>query len=354
MSDNHSLRRPVLLRACILSLLILFILFLIAVPSTAAQEPDGIRIESEAKLKVPLEQADDVWAWLQTRYTDASWLARDGYEFRAAFGDEDFTDTYFDTADLVMLGQQSGVRYRVREVNSGPAIAKDDRQLLQLKLNRDDPTGLARSEIKFNAGPLELRPKSDDDVHPMIGLVQRNERQEMKAAFQSLGLDPYAMRPILTLQQNRKRVYIDDQFGAFATLTLDLCSTTSWGADLRWAEIELELNEIRYTVADEATRLWMESTILAIQNDLQQAFPRIEQDQTPKYNTTFNRIEAETWLPLPQVIKLGLTLDDIVAIEATVALGMLGLLLFTAGRLWRRLQSGRPEPEPATPLGDSV
>lgn len=359
MSDKRFPQLPRFLRARPFPFVLLLLLLLAAVPSAAAQDgvEDLVRIENEVKLKVPFEQTDEVWDWLQVRYGDAGWLNRDGHEFRAQFGDENFTDIYFDTASLDMLAQQSGIRHRSREIVSGPAVAKDDRHLLQIKMNRaDDPNGVSRSEIKFDAGYAELRPKSDDDVHPMIGLVQRNERDEMKSAFSALGLDPYSMRPILTLEQNRRRVYINDQFGAFATLTLDLCSTTSWGTNLRWTEIELELNEIRYTEADAETRLWMEGVTLAIQDDLMREFPGIQQDQTPKYNTTFNRINAATWIPLPLAIELGLTLDDIVAVEAALALVLLGLLIYAGGRVWQRLQSRGQETETQTPspLGESV
>lgn len=357
MSNKRFPQRSRLLSSGTFPAILLLLLLLAAVPSAAAQDgvEELVRIENEVKLKVPFEQTDEVWEWLQVRYGDAGWLNRDGHEFRAQFGDENFTDIYYDTANLDMLAEQSGVRHRSREIVSGPAVAKDDRHLLQIKMNRaDDPNGVSRSEIKFDAGYVELRPKSDDDIHPMIGLVQRNERQEMKSAFSALGLDPYAMRPILTLEQNRKRVYINDQFGAFATLTLDHVSTTSWGTNLRWTEIELELNEIRYTEADAETRLWMEGVTLAIQDDILREFPGIEQDQTPKYNTSFNRIEAATSIPLPLAIKLGLTMDDIVAIEAALAFALFGLLLFAGGRLWQRLQRGGQEPQTSSPLGESV
>jgi hypothetical protein len=33
-----------------------------------------------------------------------------------------------------------------------------------------------------------------------------------------------------------------------------VCFTNSWGTDLSWAEVELELNEIQYTEADEVER----------------------------------------------------------------------------------------------------
>lgn len=340
--NDHSRHLLYGLKSRTLLLLLFLVTFLALLPTAAAQDEtgfgaqdgDAVRIESEIKLKVPLQQSEDVWEWLQRRYTDASWLDRDGANFYASFGDEDFTDIYFDTPNLVMLAEQSGVRHRSRIVHSGPASEKDERELLQLKLNREDPTGVARSEIKFDVSP-RARIRTNEDVHPMLGLIGRTDREQLKALFQSWDINPNAMQPVLTLEQNRRRVYISDQAGAFATLTLDLCSTSSWGTDLHWAEMELELNEIRYTQADQATRLWMEQLIATIQSDLQQAFPEIVQDQTPKYNTAFDAIEAQTWLPVRFLIRWGLSMSDFMATVAVGGLALLGLAWYGAAR-WNR------------------
>lgn len=303
-----------LLSGALLALLLVMIYALSVIAAVnGATGGDDVRIEYEVKLKLPLAQLETVWAWAQARYTDCTWLNQEGYIFSAAFGDEDFTDTYFDTPDLRMLAAQGGVRHRVRVVHSGPAARKDNRQLLQVKLDRSDGVGLARSEIKFQV-PASGSGQSLDDAHPLLSLIMKSEREEFEAVFRALDIDPHTMQPILTLRQNRRRIYLSDQQGAFATLTFDLCSTTSWGADLQWAEIELELDENRYTGADDTERQRMGRVIRAIQSDLQQTFPAIEQDQTPKYNTAFARIEAAHWLPLRQWLQWRTHAADLVAV----------------------------------------
>lgn len=301
-------------------------------PVTATASPpdednDDVRIEYEVKLNVPLDQIDEVWAWLQTRYADTSWLDQNGYIFQAAFGDEGFTDTYFDTPDLQMLKGQNGVRHRARVVHSGPAERKDGRQLLQLKLNRDHAAGLARSEIKFQV-PTTGNDPALDNTHPLLSLIKRDEREEFEAAFRALDLNPYVMRPILTLEQHRRRIYLSDQEGAFATLTLDLCATSSWGVNLKWAEAELELDENRYTAADATERQQMEQVIEKIQTDVQAAFPAIEQSQTPKYNTAFTAIEATTWLPLRRLIQWQMSAADFIIIVMLSLVTMCGALWY--------------------------
>jgi hypothetical protein len=299
--------------------------------SSVQANDDGTRIEYEVKLRVPLEEMEAVWVWLQMRYADPSWLNVDGYVFQASFGDEDFTDTYFDTPDLRLLEREGGVRHRVRVVHTGPADSKDGRELLQVKLDRGDIAGVARSEIKFDVA----RPgdgSAVDEAHPLLSLVRKRQREEFATVFSSLRVNPYDMYPVLTITQNRRRIYLSDQDGAFATLTLDLCATNDWGVNLRWSEVELELNEIRYTEADGANRERMERVVALVQADLLAIFPNIVPDQTPKYNTAFTSIEATTRLPLRRLIKWRITLSDFLIIAAASLLAVCGTLGYAAHR----------------------
>lgn len=296
---------------------------------------ENVRIEYEIKLRLPLEQTEDIWDWLVQRYSDVSWLNGDGNLFTAEFGDEDFTDTYFDTPDLTILSENNGVRHRMRTVHSGPAIEKDDRQLIQVKLDRGDVTGVARSEIKFNVS-LGEDSKGADDSHALVGLVKRNERGEFKTLFYTSHIDPYQLKPLLTLSQNRRRIYLSDQKGAFATLTLDLVSTRSWGTRLKWAEMELELNEIRYTEANAEVRKSMERVIEKIQHDIQQAFSAIEPNQTPKYNTAFTFIEEATWIPVKQVFRRGISADSFFIISIIFTLILIAGVIYFFRFLWLR------------------
>ena len=261
-----------------------------------------LRIESEAKLRVPLEATESVWAWLQQRYADCSWLDRDGARFSAVLGDELFEDVYFDTPSLQLLATDSGIRHRSRIVKSGGAMHKDGRQLLQIKINRGDNTGLDRGEIKYSVNPGGRTP---DAQHQVLGLVDQDEREDCIRRITESGVDPYALRPVLRVDQVRRRVYLNDQQGAMATLTLDECSLREWGVRRNWTEIEIELNEIRYTEADEARRAWMKQLVTDVQADLQRQFPAILQDQTPKYTKAFRMMEQGAMVPIRPMIARG-------------------------------------------------
>ncbi|MBW6537645.1 MAG: CYTH domain-containing protein, partial [Mariniphaga sp.] len=81
-----------------------------------SNDDNNIRIEYEIKLRLPLEQIDEVWDWLVVSYKDVAWLNDEDYRFEAEFGNEDFTDTYFDTPDLMILSENNGIRHRMRTV----------------------------------------------------------------------------------------------------------------------------------------------------------------------------------------------------------------------------------------------
>ncbi|HEX6813668.1 MAG TPA: CYTH domain-containing protein [Planctomycetota bacterium] len=321
----------------------------LSLPAAAQQDPTGeftahgdniVRIEDEVKLRVPQDQVEAVWQWLVQRYGDCAWLARDGHTFQATFGDERFVDTYYDDPSLSLLQRNSGVRHRQRDVLAGSAAAKDGRALLQIKLSRDDPSGLARTEIKFKVDPpAELR--TAEDQHPMLGLVSRKDRAAVKSRLLEIGLDPIAMRPLVTVEQVRRRVYVADGEGALATVTLDQCNCSDYGTDLHWTEIELELNEIRFTQSKPEQRTWMKGVQTAIQQDLQAKFPAIVQDQTPKYTKSFLAIEQATWMPLRTMVRWRVTPGGLFAIGAGVAIAILAAVLFLVRRLRRRRQAVR-------------
>lgn len=298
-----------------------------------------VRVENEAKLAVPREITEQVWQWLRKRYADPGFLNRDGHQFTVTFGDEKFVDRYFDAPELKFLEWQSGVRHRSRTVMEGSATRKDGRQLVQLKLNRSDATGLERTEIKFAVKP---RPGvAPEDETMLLALVDKDDRADLAQRILELGVDPNQLRPILTIDQNRRRVYLADQQGAFATITLDMVACDAWWQALRFTEIELELNEVRYTEADAKLRAWMNEMNRVIQADLIAKFPTIVQDQTPKYNKAFHRLEEgmPLGLPLRRMIGWKLTPNDVVGL-ALVLVGCVGALVAMVVVRRRRRREG--------------
>ena len=268
--------------------------------SITAQDLDSHswRIEQEDKIWVPLDKADEVWEYLYNKYVvDPQGAKNLDPLFTTYHYDEQFADTYFDTPDLKLLSMQSGVRHRRRVNLTNPDDPKSGREAMQVKLNNISDKALERGEIKFDIEyPRKL--KHPDDNHAMLGIVQDNDRQEFKQVLTSLDLDPYSMQPVLTVHDFRRRIYFahesfSEHGTAFLSISFDNASANMWWATTKFVEIEPELSEIEFTMADDKTKKYMEDILQEISDDLYQQFPYLERNLTPKYNKSFNFLEEK-------------------------------------------------------------
>jgi hypothetical protein len=249
---------------------------------------DVERIESEDKLEIPAERAEELSSYLKAYADDPSLLARIEPSLSSTWSVEWFVDRYFDTPQLDLLAHGHGIRHRTRVNLMNQEDRKSGRQLMQIKLNRGNPDEpLNRTEIKFKIEDPG-KPKVPDDLHPVIGMIERDQREDFKQRVKEIGIDPYELRPILTLQQERRRVYIKEGDASLMTLSLDFVSADRLYKSVQLVELEPELNEIGYTEAGPVRRAHMEGVREAIMADLQERFPDMRRDLTPKYNKVFN------------------------------------------------------------------
>jgi len=265
-------------------LFLLLLLFGFAAAGIGAAD-DGVRIESEYKLTVPNDRRGEVWSYLEKRYENGEDLFLKDFDpsFRTEMSRELFVDVYFDTPALDLLERASGVRRRDRSFPDDPSHKKHGRSLVQIKLDRPADSALNRSEIKFKVRK-DLEVGEGNEGGPGSLIRKPSEREEFEARIRELGLDPESLREILTIRQTRRRAYISNSEGPFATITFDEVTAEAGGRKVDFTEVELELNEIRYTDADGTTRSTMEKVNDLLRRDLQDAFEFIEVDQTPKYN----------------------------------------------------------------------
>lgn len=252
-----------------------------------------LRVEQEDKLWVPLDKADEVWAFMENRFVkDKEYLKSIDPEFDSYWYLEEFWDTYYDTPTFQLLQKQSGVRHRRRINLSNPEHAKSGRELMQIKINDIDSNSLNRGELKYEIDP-PLEPKGPDDQNGMLHLVKPKHRADFKSQLQKLGLDPYTMRPVLTVHDMRSRIYITKNKQPFMSISFDRADTGTWWAKYNFVEIEPELNEIPYTEGAAATRQYMEKVLGQIVGEIRTEFPFIEQNLTPKYNKSFNALKEK-------------------------------------------------------------
>lgn len=318
----------------------LFSIFFIGIPAAvmAQDEEDDeqesefsargfnvLRIEQEDKLTVPPGQAAAVWNFLHDYLVkDTTALKQLDPNFTSFYYVEDFTDTYYDTPDLQMLAKQGGVRHRRRVNLSNPNDRKSGRELMQIKLNNITGNQLDRGELKYTIEyPQEI--KTAEDTHPLLGIVKPSHREDLKQQLAKLGVEAYAMRPILTIRDLRKRVYIYRNKKPFMSISHDSVTSEMMWAKFAIVEIEPELNEIGYTEADSTTRARMEAIGTRISDMLMAKFPELKRELTPKYGKAFNAFEDQ--IPfLRFLVKMNMNSMDSVA-----GIAILGIVIVTGG-----------------------
>lgn len=288
-----------------------------------------LRIEQEDKLWVPLDKADEVWAFMEQRFVkDKEYLKSLDPEFDSYWYLEEFWDTYYDTPTFQLIEKQSGVRHRRRINLTNPEHNKSGRELMQIKINDLNSNALNRGELKYDIEP-PLQKETQDDMHPMIGLVKPKHRVDFISRLRAMDLDPYSMREVLTVHDMRSRIYITKNKQPFMSISFDRADTSTWWAKYNFVEIEPELNEIPYTEGDAATRQYMEKVLGQVVSEIRTQFPFIEQNLTPKYNKSFNALkERLPFFPLLVKTRMNNTEGMLVTIVGILALvAFLGYLV---------------------------
>ena len=257
------------------SLTALTLLVMLFGATAGVRAADSVRIEDDFNLAYPAGKSDEIVEYLKGKYIDDQSFAQNlGPEYSSSYGDEDFTDQYFDTRKLDLHKRKAGLRYRARVDRADPGKRKE---LVQLKLSGDDKfsdagnTG-SRNEIKFDVS----------------GLAEALEIKEFRDAIKQLGLDPYGLKPILTIEQHRRRIYLNRDSETFISFSVDDAKSRRWWARAEFSQMEVELNELAYTGASAEERERMQEIRVAMIRDLREKFPYLENDNTIKYTKMFD------------------------------------------------------------------
>lgn len=297
-----------------------------------------VRVEQEDKITVPPDKADEVWAFLlHYLHEDTASLKKLDPNFTSYWSEELFIDTYYDTPSLQVHARRGGVRHRRRKNLTNANDRKSGRELMQIKINDLSDNHLERGEIKYEIQYPEMI-NQPEDVHPMLGIVKPSHRDDFKARLTKLGFDPYSMRPILTIHDIRRRVYVRRNGEPFLSVSFDNATASTLWAKWHFYEIEPELNEIPFTEGDEATRAYMEKINHEIINTLMTKFPYLKRELTPKYCKAFNAFEAQ--IPLYRfLIKSGMDKADyLIGAGAVSVIAFAGCIFFVFRKVTGRKQ----------------
>ena len=233
------------------------------------------RLESEYKLDIQSQDVEPLWDFIKTNYAQENFTI-DDLTLQGEESIEVFIDKYFDLEDGSFSEAEISLRHRKRFKND--TLLKE---LVQLKtpFSKDK---VVRNEIKFDV----KKKKNLNDLsnrHPFLKLLSGEDRDRMSFHLAEFKVRPEQIQESLKLKQTRKRIYIKDVRGeSIATITLDEVSNFSFPFQ-EYAELELELNEIRYTEADEKERARMNALNENIKTSLSDKFPNLKVDQRSKY-----------------------------------------------------------------------
>lgn len=268
---------------------LIFILFLFIFSFTNICQTTGqsARLESEYKLDVQKEDVAPLWDFIESNYCVQE-IVLDGMKLSGEASEEIFIDNYFDVEDGRFAEMEISLRYRKR--------FKDDvllKELVQLKTPFSEDK-VVRNEIKFDVKSN----KNFNDLsnrHPFLKLLSGSDKERMSHHLAAYKVRPEQVQESLKLKQKRRRAYIKDERGeSVATITLDEVNNFSFPYQ-KYAEVELELNELRYTAADEAEREKMNLLNQNIKSKLSQNFPSLKVDQRSKYRKMKILIDESKW-----------------------------------------------------------
>jgi len=254
----------------------------------------GVRIEYEDKLVVPQEKKEEVWDFLTKRfYKKKVFLPSLEVALETRIEEEFFNDVYFDTHALSLLEMNAGVRYRERS-------KEGKKPIVQIKIS-DTEGDLVREEFKF---ATTKKINSVSSRRSLFDRISPKEKKVFENTLASLGVQALALKPVLEIKQNRKRVYFSFEGKDIMTISLDSASSKYLWANTGFIELEIELNEIVYTEAGKLKREWMRAVATDVTEQITKKFPSITRDLTPKYNKMFNALADK--IPLYRfLIKVG-------------------------------------------------
>jgi len=242
------------------------------------------RLESEFKLDIPLEEVDALWDLIKTSYAQDDFSLGD-MKLSGLVSVEDFIDTYYDAEDGRFSEMEISLRYRKR--------FKDQvllKELVQLKTPFSEDK-VVRNEIKFE---VDNKKKVNDLMkrHAFLKYIDGSDIERLSHELASFQIRPEEIQESLKLKQERSRVYIkDENQESIATITLDKVNNSSFPFQ-KYAELELELNELRYTAADQEEKALMTELNENIKSQLLTKFPNLKVDQRSKYRKMKEIIDA--------------------------------------------------------------
>lgn len=257
---------------------------------------DSARVDSQITFRIPDGQAGAVYEYLKGKYVGQSGILKEQFPELNLHGQpmsdvSIFTDEYYDTPTLDLYRTTNSTRHRIRVNTTNPEDRKSGRELVQMKLTPPSQFTL-RSEYKYKV-KRSGKHKTLDDMHPLLYLISKAQREDFKKVFTDAGIDPYTLKHVFTIRQTRSRGYFNWDDTNIMSFSVDEGSAGVLWAKGSFASVDLGLVEIAYTEADEARRQKMWEIRDAIVEDLLEHFPGLTQTSNSKYGIVLTQLMHE-------------------------------------------------------------
>ena len=280
---------------------------------------DALRLENDTTLDVPLEQSERLWEWLKVNFKEG-WKSEQT-TMHTRNDVEQFVDTYFDVPERTLIKQFAGLRHRRRFYPSGEV-----KELIQLKSFNGAASGLAdevkqlRGELKFELKDPTVFPgeERDYDAERLLSLLKKSHIPLLTARLSELGVNINRVAPLITLRQERRRIYFKEGERDAFTVTLDIASSKKFWLNAKFTQLDIEINEISFTKADVTERQRMLDIQQELLSKIQANFPDLRRNQTPKVVTMIKKYEEQGMLA-SLIVRFGMLLFLVGALLLIIA-----------------------------------
>jgi len=254
-----------------------------------AANVSGMRMVSEARLIIPPEMKEAVWQYLVGHLVDdKTWIKSLDPGLNSYWFDEMVTDVYFDTPDLILYHNRNSLRFRTRANLTNPDALPGGQRLVQVSIHGSEPDNAGSSIQKFEVKISTKKPRVPDDLPAPLRWIKSNQRDGFKASMQQLSVNPYALKPVLTLKQEMRSIYIPRNGENFICIRLSTDTSRLLWVDFNQVVIEPQMDDAAYAAASAEEQQEMERIYEALVHDIANKFPAVSIELTPKYHAVFD------------------------------------------------------------------
>ncbi len=241
------------------------------------------RLEKESKFLIADVDAETLTGMLDSLFAEGTlFMTETGIVNRTTT--ELFTDEYFDSTNKQLLNRNLSLRYRERKQSEN-----QEKKLVQFKGLLKESSGI---QFEYKFGVPDVPDRNDIYArHPVLGRVDKDERERFEYELARFDIATEGLQSAFRFDQKRQRWYLSDSKGDMLTVSLDHVRLKSIPFHA-FTELEIEINENRYTNGNEAERAYLDTIQDKLVHLKKLDFPFMEADQRSKYEKMQTLIEG--------------------------------------------------------------